>query len=102
MPGPEGDKLIRVNMTDQTVAIEEFPEAWKLHGGRSLSAKILLQDCDPACAPPGPVNSPLIAPRVLSGTTAPTLFRTSIGRTTPPTRATNADHAAGRHTTHLL
>ena len=47
MPGPEGDKVIRVNMSDQSVAIEDFPEEWKYQGGRSLSAKILLRDCDP-------------------------------------------------------
>ena len=37
-----GDRLIRVDMTQQTVSIEPFPSAWKLLGGRALSARILL------------------------------------------------------------
>ena len=30
MPGPSGDRLIRVDMTHQTAKVEPFPEAWKL------------------------------------------------------------------------
>jgi len=33
MAGPEGDRLIYVDMTNQTVSIEEIPEEWKLLGG---------------------------------------------------------------------
>ena len=42
MGGPAGDKLIRIDMTNQTVQIDNYPEEWKLLGGRALSAKILL------------------------------------------------------------
>ena len=38
MSGPTGDKLIRVDMTNQTVEITDFPDDWKLLGGRALSA----------------------------------------------------------------
>ena len=44
MAGPEGDRLIRVDMTTQTVSIDPFPDEWKLQGGRGLSAKILLNE----------------------------------------------------------
>ena len=30
MAGPEGDRLIRVDMTTQTVSIEPYPDEWKL------------------------------------------------------------------------
>ena len=81
----ETDRLIYVNMTDQTVSIEPFPQDWKLLGGRALSARILLEQCDPACDPLGPDNVLVMAPGVLSGTTAPTSGRISIGGKSPLT-----------------
>ena len=39
MAGPEGDRLIRVDMTTQTISLDPFPEEWKIFGGRGLSAK---------------------------------------------------------------
>jgi aldehyde:ferredoxin oxidoreductase len=45
--GPTGDRLIRVDMSEQTVRIEPFPDEWKLLGGRALSARILLQEWAP-------------------------------------------------------
>ena len=40
------DKILRVAMTRQTVAIETFPARWKLLGGRALSVKILFKECE--------------------------------------------------------
>ena len=102
MPGPEGDKLIRVNMSDQTVAIEDFPEEWKYQGGRSLSAKILLRDCDPSCDPLGPDNVLVMAPGVMSGTTAPTSGRISIGGKSPLTGSIKEANAGGNPGQHLM
>ena len=56
MAGPEGDRLLHVDMTTQTVSFEDFPEEWKLLGGRGLSAKIMTRDCDPTCDPLGSDN----------------------------------------------
>ena len=72
MGGPTGDRLIRVDMTNQTATTEAFPEEWKLLGGRALSARVLLQECDPTCDPLGPDNVLVMAPGVLGGTAAPT------------------------------
>ena len=36
MAGAEGDRLIRVDMSKQTVSIEPFPEEWKRLGGRQV------------------------------------------------------------------
>ena len=48
MAGPSGDRLIRVDMTklEATTEIVDFPDDWKLLGGRALSARILLEECD--------------------------------------------------------
>ena len=81
----DNDKIIRVNMSDQTVTIEDYPDDWKLLGGRVLSARILLQDCDPKCDPLGPDNVLVLAPGVMSGTAAPTSGRLSVGCKSPLT-----------------
>ena len=72
MTDASGDRLIRVDMSDHTVSIESYPDAWKLLGGRALSARILLEECDPECDPLGPDNVLVLAPGVLAGTAAPT------------------------------
>jgi aldehyde:ferredoxin oxidoreductase len=38
MTDSTGDRLIRVNMSEQTVSIEPYPDEWKFLGGRALSA----------------------------------------------------------------
>ena len=87
MAGPEGDRIIYVDMTNQSVSIEDFPAEWKLLGGRGLSAKILTKECDPTCDPLGPDNVLVLAPGVMSGTTAPTSGRISWMTTSTPASA---------------
>jgi aldehyde:ferredoxin oxidoreductase len=93
--GPTGDRLIRVDMNKQTVRIEPFPEEWKLLGGRALSARILLKECDASCDPLGPDNVLVMAPGVLSGTMAPTSGRISIGGKSPLTGGIKEANAGG-------
>jgi aldehyde:ferredoxin oxidoreductase len=95
MSGPSGDRLIRVDMTNQTVNIVPFPDEWKLLGGRALSAKILLAECDPECDPLGPDNVFVVAPGVLAGTAAPTSGRLSIGGKSPLTNGIKEANAGG-------
>ena len=102
MAGPEGDRLLHVNMTDQTTSFEDFPAEWKLLGGRGLSAKIMNRDCDPACDPLGPDNVLVMAPGVLSGTTAPTSGRISIGCKSPLTGGIKEANAGGNPGQHLM
>ena len=102
MAGPEGDRLIYVDMTDQSVSLEPFPEEWKLLGGRGLSAKILTKDCDPTCDPMGPGNVLVLAPGVMSGTTAPTSGRISVGCKSPLTGGIKEANAGGNPGQHLM
>ncbi len=90
-----GDRLIRVDMTQQTASIEPYPEAWKLLGGRALSARILLEECDPSCDPLGPDNVLVMAPGLMSGTAAPTSGRISIGGKSPLTGGIKEANAGG-------
>ena len=95
MPGYEGDHLVYVDMTNQSVSTEPFPEDWRLLGGRALSARILTEQCDPTCEPLGPDNVLVMAPGVLSGTTAPTSGRISIGGKSPLTGGIKEANAGG-------
>jgi aldehyde:ferredoxin oxidoreductase len=89
-------------MTDQTTSFEPFPDEWKLLGGRALSAKILTKECDPTCDPLGPDNVLVMAPGVLSGTTAPTSGRISIGGKSPLTHGIKEANAGGNPGQHLM
>ena len=95
MSGPSGDRMIRLDMTSQTAEAVPFPDEWKLLGGRALSARILLEECDPTCDPLGPDNVLVMAPGVLSGTGAPTSGRISMGGKSPLTGGIKEANAGG-------
>jgi aldehyde:ferredoxin oxidoreductase len=95
MTGPEGDRLIRVDMTTQSVSIEPFPDDWKLMGGRVLSARILRTECDPTCDPLGPDNLLVMSSGVLAGTAAPTSGRISFGAKSPLTGGIKEANSGG-------
>ncbi len=101
MSGASGDKMIYVDMGDQSVETKDFPAEWKLLGGRGLSAKILLAECDPSCDPLGPDNVLVLAPGVLSGTAAPTSGRISIGGKSPLTGGIKEANTGGQPGQHL-
>ncbi|MDP6606140.1 MAG: aldehyde ferredoxin oxidoreductase N-terminal domain-containing protein [Dehalococcoidia bacterium] len=102
MPGPENDQLIRVDMTDQTVSVEPYPEKWQLLGGRALSARILLTECDAACDPLGPDNVLVMAPGLLGGSSAPTSGRISFGAKSPLTGGIKESNSGGNPAQQLM
>jgi len=95
MTDATGDRLIRVDMSEHTVSIEPYPDEWKLLGGRALSAKILLEECNPECDPLGPDNLLVLAPGVLAGTAAPTSGRLSVGGKSPLTNGIKEANVGG-------
>ena len=98
----DNDKIIRVNMIDLTISIDDFPQEWKLLGGRALSAKILLQECDPTCEPLGPDNVLTMVAGVMSGTSSPTSGRISIGCKSPLTNGIKEANAGGEPAADLM
>jgi aldehyde:ferredoxin oxidoreductase len=98
---PADELLLRVDMTDQTVSIEPLPAEWKLLGGRSLSAKILLSESDPRCDALGPDNLLVVASGVLAGTAAPTSGRISFGAKSPLTGGIKESNSGGDPGQHL-
>ena len=93
--------LLRVDMTTGEVRVEPLREAWTLLGGRSLSARLLLEDCDPRCDPLGPENVLIFAGGVLTGTPAPTSGRLSVGAKSPLTGGIKEANAGGEPAQHL-
>lgn len=102
MAAPDGDRILRVNMTTQIASFDEFPADRKLLGGRALSATILLEECDPTCDPLGPDNVLVMAPGLLSGTSAPTSGRISMGGKSPLTGGIKEANAGGNPGQHLM
>lgn len=66
-------KLLRVNLTDGTHAIEDIPEDWRRDyvGGRGLAARYLYEEMDPQCDPLSPENKMIFATGPLTGTPVP-------------------------------
>ena len=80
------------------------PKAWERLGGRGLSARILLDEIDPACDPLGPNNKLVFAPGLLVGHMVSSTDRISIGGKSPLTggiKEANAGGRTGLQMTHL-
>jgi len=86
----------RINMRTRTLHREPFPQSWERLGGRGLSARILLDETDPACEPLGPRNKLIFAPGLLVGHMLSSLDRISIGGKSPLTGGIKEANAGGR------
>jgi len=62
-----------------------MPEKYQLRGGRWLTSSIVCDEVDPLCHPLGAGNKVVIAPGILTGTSAPTSARLSVGAKSPLT-----------------
>lgn len=89
------DRVLRVDMTSASARFEPYPDAWKLLGGRSLTARIVVTECDAGCDPLGPDNVLVMAPGVLSGSATPTSGRISFGAKSPLTGGIKEANAGG-------
>jgi aldehyde:ferredoxin oxidoreductase len=78
-------QILRVNMTDRTATYEGVPKKYKHLGGRGLTSAVVLDEVDPTCHPLGPSNKLIFAPGIVSGTTAATSGRISVGGKSPLT-----------------
>ncbi len=77
--------ILRLNMTDRTYRLEEVPPAYRDLGGRGLTSAIVCAEVPPLCHPLGPNNKLVFAPGLVTGTTAPTSARISVGAKSPLT-----------------
>ena len=78
-------QIIRVNMKTQKVSVEPFPEKYAKLGGRGLTSRIVYDEVPADCHPLGPNNKLVISPGVVTGTSAPSSGRVSVGGKSPLT-----------------
>jgi len=89
-------KLIRVNMTDQKITIEEFPKQYAGLGGRGLTSVMINAEVPPQCDALGPENKLIFAPGLLSGTSLVNTSRISVGAKSPLTGTIKESNAGGK------
>ena len=77
--------FIRVNMTDSSYKVEGVPAAYKNLGGRGLTSTLVADEVPPMCHPLGPNNKLVFAPGIVTGTSAATSARLSVGAKSPLT-----------------
>jgi aldehyde:ferredoxin oxidoreductase len=89
------DKILRVDMSNQSVKEEPVATVYAGHGGRGLTSKIVMDEVPPLCHPLGAENKLVIAPGLLTGTTAACSGRLSVGGKSPLTGGIKESNAGG-------
>ncbi|MBD3193229.1 MAG: aldehyde ferredoxin oxidoreductase [Candidatus Heimdallarchaeota archaeon] len=64
---------------------EDLPKDWAALGGRGLTSTIIAEEVPPMAHPLGPNNKLVFAPGIVTGTTAPSSGRISVGGKSPLT-----------------
>lgn len=77
--------LVRVNMTNRTYEVSEVPEKYKYLAGRALTSNIVADEVPPLAHPLGPNNKLIFSAGFVTGTSAPTAARISVGGKSPLT-----------------
>jgi aldehyde:ferredoxin oxidoreductase len=88
-------KILRVNMTDRSIQVEQVPQEYLGLGGRGLTSIMINAEVPPTCDPLGPENKLIFAPGFLSGTPLPNTSRISIGAKSPLTGTIKESNAGG-------
>jgi aldehyde:ferredoxin oxidoreductase len=89
------ETFLRVDVGRKTAIKEPVPETYLKVGGRSLIAKLLLDEVNPACEPLGKHNKLIIATGLLAGTGLSSSGRISIGGKSPLTGTIKESNAGG-------
>ena len=88
-------KLIRVNMTNQTIIVDEMPEAYQKLGGRALTSTLINSEIPADCHPLGSQNKLVFAPGLLTGTPLINTSRLSVGAKSPLTGGIKESNVGG-------
>ncbi len=88
-------KLIRVNMTDQSIKVEETPAEYKMLGGRGLTSIMINNEVPAQSDALGPQNKLIFAPGFLTGTPLINTSRLSVGAKSPLTGGIKESNVGG-------
>ncbi|NIA06253.1 MAG: aldehyde ferredoxin oxidoreductase [Actinobacteria bacterium] len=94
-------KLLRISMTDGSLQSQPIPPQYQGLGGRALTSAIVAAEVPPRCAPLGPNNKLILAPGLLTGTSAACSGRLSAGGKSPLTGTIKESNAGGTASQHL-
>ena len=89
------DTIYRIDMSIGKVAKEEVAGDYEGLGGRGLTSAIVSKEVIPTCHPLDAHNKLVIAPGLLTGTSAPCSGRLSIGAKSPLTGGIKESNAGG-------
>ncbi|MFZ0449935.1 MAG: aldehyde ferredoxin oxidoreductase C-terminal domain-containing protein [Desulfatiglandaceae bacterium] len=88
-------KFLRVNMTNQSIHIEDVPKAYEGLGGRGLTSEIVNQEVPPTCDALGRENKLVFAVGLLTGTSFVNTSRISVGAKSPLTGGIKESNGGG-------
>jgi len=88
-------KIMRVNMSELKVSIEETPKEYQGLGGRSLTSHIVSKEVPPLADPLGVENKLIFSAGILAGTTVPNNGRLSVGAKSPLTNTIKEANSGG-------
>ncbi len=88
-------RIVRVNVTNMTSKFEPLPEKYKHKGGRGMTSALVADEVPATSDPLGPHNKIVFAPGILSGSTAPSSGRLSVGGKSPLTGGIKEANAGG-------
>jgi len=89
------DAIYRVNMSSGSITKEPIPADYAGLGGRGLTSAIVSKEVIPTCHPLDGHNKLVIAPGLLTGTSAPCSGRLSIGAKSPLTGGVKESNSGG-------
>ncbi len=89
-------QLMRVNMTDLSIKIEDVPTKYEKLGGRALTSSLISDEVNPKCNPLGYENKIIFAAGLLTATPTPNSGRLSIGGKSPLTGGIKESNCGGR------
>lgn len=78
-------KILRVDVGEGSLEFEDLPEDYRSLGGRGLTSQLISDEVPPTSNPLGPHNELVFAPGIVTGTSAPTSGRISVGGKSPLT-----------------
>jgi aldehyde:ferredoxin oxidoreductase len=88
-------KIMRVNLSEAKVVVEEMPKEYQGLGGRGLSSHIVGREVPPKADPLGAENKLIFSAGILAGTAAPNTGRLSVGAKSPLTNGVKEANAGG-------
>ena len=88
-------KIMRVNMSELKVSVEEIPKEYQGLGGRSLTSHIVSKEVPPLADPLGTENKLIFSAGILAGTTVPNNGRLSVGAKSPLTNTIKEANSGG-------